>query len=149
MNKQGHQSKILRNSYLLQKAGASRNCVVCPSRVILSAPQPASAERRQRRCSQLCSQRKRIVFGLPGKHTDAATTAHRRGARGRRTRLSMHRFMLQTRSDAEASVMVVDGICLMLAKTLSFKTFRWAGSTDSGPLVSGFITPGELKPVVV
>ena len=29
---------------------------------------------------------------------------------------------------------------------LSFKTFRCAGNTDSGPLVPGFITPGELKP---
>ena len=29
---------------------------------------------------------------------------------------------------------------------LSFKTFRCAGSTDSSPLVPGFITPGELKP---
>ncbi len=29
---------------------------------------------------------------------------------------------------------------------LSFKTFRCAGSTDSGSLIPGFITPGELKP---
>ena len=29
---------------------------------------------------------------------------------------------------------------------LSFKTFRSTGSTDSSPLVPGFITPGELKP---
>jgi hypothetical protein len=29
---------------------------------------------------------------------------------------------------------------------LSFKTFRCVDSTDSGPLVPGFITPGELKP---
>ena len=28
---------------------------------------------------------------------------------------------------------------------LSFKTFHGAGSNDSGPLVPGFITPGELK----
>ena len=28
---------------------------------------------------------------------------------------------------------------------LSFKTFRCTGSTDSGPIVPGFITPGELK----
>jgi hypothetical protein len=80
----------------------------CPSRGMLPAPRLPSAERRQRRCSKLYAQRKRTVFGLPDKHTAAVTTTHRRGARGSRTSLSLHHFMLQTRSVAEASVMVVD-----------------------------------------
>ena len=45
-------------------------------------------------------------------HGDDGT--HRRGVCGSRTSLSLHRFMLQTRSVAEASSMVVDGMCVML-----------------------------------
>ena len=55
------------------------------------------------------------VFCLPGKHTAAATRGHRRGARGSRTSLSLLHLMLRTRLVAEASVKLVDGICLMLA----------------------------------
>ncbi len=95
--------------------GSSSSLKTCPTRVMLPAPWPPSAERRQRRCSKLCAQRKTSVFCLPGKHTAAATTGLRRGARGRRTSLSLIRLMLQTRLVAEASVKVVDGICLMLA----------------------------------
>jgi hypothetical protein len=95
--------------------GSSSSRKICPTRVMLPAPRPASAERRQRRCSKICAQRKTSVFCLPGKHTAAATTGHRRGARGSRTSLSLLRLMLRTRLVAEASVTVVDGICLMLA----------------------------------
>ena len=94
--------------------GSRSSRKTCPSRDMLSVERTTSAERRQRRCSKICVYRKRSVFCLPDKHTAAVTTAHRRGARGRRTRLSLHRFMLQTRSVTEVSVMVVDGICLML-----------------------------------
>jgi hypothetical protein len=158
-----------------------------------------------------------LLLSLPGKYTAAVTTARRRGECGSRSTLVKLRFMLRTRLVAEACVMVVDGICIMLAhklveyshstsvseykkhfcvcntncssfflfvgKTgnahthdvgrrrtntlpvenrrgidapscvpsgcslpLSFKTFRSTGSTDSSPLVPGFITPGELKP---
>ena len=52
---------------------------------------------------------------LPGKHTVAVTTGHRRGARGSRTSLSLLHLMLRTRLVTEASVKLVDGICLMLA----------------------------------
>jgi hypothetical protein len=59
-----------------------------------AAPQPASSERRQRKGSKLCAQRKTSVLCLPGKYTAAATTAHRRGERGSRSTLSKLRFML-------------------------------------------------------
>ncbi len=76
---------------------------------------PASAERRQKRCSKLFAQRKTSVFCLTGKHTTAATTAHKRGARRSRTLLSLILFMLRTRLVDETSAKVVDGICVMFA----------------------------------
>jgi hypothetical protein len=99
---------------------------------------------------------------LPGNHTDTVTMAHRRGTRGRRTSLSMYHFMLQTRSVDETSADIFtfviqtvenrrridDRYCVPsgFSLPLSFKVFHSVGITDSGPLVPGFVTPGELKP---
>jgi hypothetical protein len=67
-------------THTLDAVGAGRGLrsshKTCPSRGMLPPPQLASAERRQRRCSKLCAQRKRSVFGLPGKHT--AAVEHRK-----------------------------------------------------------------------
>ena len=64
--------------------------------------------------------------------------AHTHGVARRRT----NTLPVENRRGIDAPSCVPSGFSL----PLSFKTFRCAGSTDSGPLVPGFITPGELKP---
>ena len=62
---------------------------------------------------------------------------HTHGVTGRRT----NTLSVESRRRIDARCCVSSGFSF----PLSFKTFRGAGSTDSGPLVPGFITPGELK----
>ena len=64
--------------------------------------------------------------------------AHTHGVARRRT----NTLPVENRRRIDARCCVPSGCSL----PLSFKTFRCAGSTDSGPLVPGSITPGELKP---
>ena len=71
-----------------------------------------------------------LFFGKTG-------NTHSHGVPRRRT----NTLTVESRRRIDARCCVPSGCSF----PLSFKTFHGAGSTDSGPLVPGFITPGELK----